>query len=46
MATLPLWQHATYLLPNDVEFNGEKEGAQRLTPSPLQRGVRPHGSPG
>ena len=25
--------------PNDIEFSGEKEGAQRLTPSPLQRGV-------
>jgi hypothetical protein len=23
-------------LPNDIEFSGEKEGAQRLTPSPLQ----------
>jgi hypothetical protein len=22
--------------PNDIEFSGEKEGAQRLTPSPLQ----------
>jgi hypothetical protein len=21
---------------NDIEFSGEKEGAQRLTPSPLQ----------
>ena len=31
--------------PNDIEFSGEKEGAQRLTPSPLQRGVRhTHGS--
>ena len=25
---------------NDVELSGEKEGAQRLTPSLLQRGVR------
>jgi hypothetical protein len=24
---------------NDIEFSGEEEGAQRLTPSPLQRGV-------
>jgi hypothetical protein len=22
--------------PNDIEFSGEKEGARRLTPSPLQ----------
>jgi hypothetical protein len=29
-----------FLLPNDIEFSGEKEGAQRLTPSPLQRVVR------
>ncbi len=25
-----------HALPNDIEFSGEKEGAQRLTPSPLQ----------
>jgi hypothetical protein len=25
-----------YEPPNDIEFSGEKEGAQRLTPSPLQ----------
>ena len=32
--------HRTLILrfepPNDIEFSGEKEGAQRLTPSPLQ----------
>ena len=31
-------QEAThvYVLPNDIEFSGEEEGAQRLTMSPLQ----------
>jgi hypothetical protein len=27
---------SAHALPNDIEFSGEKEGAQRLTPSPLQ----------
>ena len=29
------------LRPNDLEFSGEAEGAQRAMPSPLQRRVRP-----